>query len=106
MDKKERNRLYRLNNPEKFKAYDKKYKEQNPEKYKEARQRAVDKWKQNNPEKYRQQNLARVKKYYEKVKHTPEFLEKRRKYATRQREKKVSKQPVVIFKGPITISFK
>lgn len=106
MDKKERNRLYRLANPEKFKAYDKKYKEQDPVKYKESRQRAVDKWKERNPEKFREQNLARVKKHYEKNKHNPEFLEKRRERSMQQREKKVSKQPIVIFKGPIVVSFK
>jgi predicted metal-dependent peptidase len=86
MDKKERDRLYRLANREKFKEYNRKYKEKYPEKWKESITKARTKWIENNPEKHRQQNLERVMRHYEKVR-------KAKKYETIQ------------FEGPTKISF-
>jgi len=70
MDKKERDRLYRLANREKFNEYNRKYKEKYPEKCKESITKEINKWIENNPEKHRQQNLERVMRHYEKSKVT------------------------------------
>lgn len=79
------------------------------EKQKMARKR----YQENHPERHRILNLQRVKRHYQKIKDDPIFKEKRREYAKQYREKngvrqrsKISKEPIVIFKGPITISFK
>ena len=79
------------------------------EKQKLARKR----YQENHPERHRILNLQRVKRHYQKIKDDPIFKEKRREYAKQYRETngvrqrpKISKEPIVIFKGPITISFK
>lgn len=106
MDKKERDRLYRLANREKFKEYNRKYKEKYPEKWKEANEKARTKWIENNPEKHRQQNLERVLRHYEKVRNDEDFKAKRREYATQYREQQKQNARIpIIFHGKSKVLF-